>query len=257
MVSRKDIESIIEKSIESRENNEIIDEEKCSKPKIISTLPGDGRTTDSLTLNRRLDKVNERLRDTQEKYDKANKEFDKLDKETKSLIKKIDKNISDYNKEVKHIHNLTDKKGRDYWDDSATLAINNVTKTQAKGLKNAWKKLYDISHGDKVDKLMKNVKSLIDGEDIPLKKFVGNWGISDITNKLANASDKFVNIESIDVHPYEIRKAGGGLSKNVTDYSKVSKKRDDAEKKASNLSSDLDDLKGEAQNIKEKLQNSS
>lgn len=83
--------------------------EKCSRPKYITALPGDLRSTDATLLSERMDVIEEEISRREEIADRANYRIGVKLRDSERLGKRVEKSISNMDKSVENINNESDK----------------------------------------------------------------------------------------------------------------------------------------------------
>lgn len=109
------------------------DLEKCSKPKYITDIPGDLRTTDPDILTQRIGKLETLLYETRDKRDEVTEEAEKAKKDVESIINAIDEKKNELYKPIGQLHtmfrdNELDDDGSKEYKELSNLIIGNEKK---------------------------------------------------------------------------------------------------------------------------------
>ena len=243
------LRNLIIKSVEEN----VVEKEKCSKPKIIQDLPHDLRTNDKDELNERLSEARKLYNYTESEFKRLNKEYTKLNQEHQKLERRIDEGYVGFKEILDSIFKETDKKGRDYFSDPSSTNLMVLDKNRIKEANKNWKKLYDVTHQKKTSELMDNIEKLLDGEDIPLNKFNSIHRISDTLYENADKPWGDVEYVDININIHDVKKHSRNIINNIPDYKKVSKELESVESEVASVEANMDDLDGEIKEIQNKL----
>ena len=236
MFTEDDYKQII---LDSLYNSDVIDKDlylKCGKPKYISGLPGDLRTTDENELYDRLTAIEDELNRREEILKKAEYRVGVKTRDSERLGKRVEKTMATMDKAIDNINKESDKVVKDI--DKLSEKIDKIDFEGNSALK------------DKIDNGLKRLKDAhnsffdedLTGDNLTTYRTLAERYSKAGENLNSIMKDAFDNklINKTDLNRSDISKNIARINKNIDNFEKNGKKITDDVQKVSDNQNDID-----------------